>query len=147
MCVGKKLRCVMWGVVLLVALYFGAYTLLVMHIEHRRKKALEDYLNTPIPLHVAKDLCSRGLVPERISSCTGEITIRRRDIPDIFRSRVSLQSTYEEVTQTFGKYTWYCGETKPGTLLCSYEFGIPPRMIVEYNLESGLVTFIGSGFE
>ena len=142
-----KLRCVIWAIVLLCVLFFGAYTLLVMHIEARRHKARENFLNTPIPADVAEDLCVRGLVPREISSCTGEVVIRRRDISDIFQNNVSLQSTYEDVTQMFGRYTWYCCELEPGTLHCVYKLGTPPHMIVEYDIESGLVTFISSDFE
>ncbi|GEM_PF-3372284 len=128
---------------LCAAILILSYLLLIGWKESDRRKNLDSYLSTSIPNDVARDLCSRNLLPNHIVPCTSEIQITRREMFEIFESQVSPQDTYEEVHTKFGIYEERCDRTFAGSYRCSYFFKTSPRILVEYSNE-GVVNSIRS---
>ena len=139
----KKTHWAILSVMLLLTFLFGIYFLLILKQEAGRKKHKETFLSTPLPQSVVDDLCSRGLVPQHISQCTGESTITRNDILEIFQSQIPPQATYDEVAQLFGKYEHFCAEDA-GILRCYYTLGTPPAVLIKYDAVSKTIITIQS---
>ncbi|HEX3053555.1 MAG TPA: hypothetical protein VHP83_23045 [Aggregatilineaceae bacterium] len=106
---------------------------LTIGYEHRRQEAHNNFLSTPISGHIVQDLCTRKLIPPHVSNCTGNVTIERKDIKDIFEFNLKQTTTHEEVDKLFGKYEQFCEAQKGDSYRCYYQLGDPPTAEITYS--------------
>lgn len=140
----KIQRFVIFSALLFIAILTLSYLILIAWVEADRKENRNNFLNTSIPNNVAKDLCSRNLVPNEVAQCDGDIQIARREIVEIFRSQVSTQNTYDQVSNLFGTYEDFCSQETDESYKCTYYFGTAPRVIVRYDSKYNKITSIKS---
>jgi hypothetical protein len=115
--------------------------LMYMNNMEIRRQNCEAYFAAPMPTNVVNDLCTRGLIPPQIGSCSTPSALQKKDITAIFEANIKEGETrFQQVTNMFGKYQDYCDPvTYRDEFRCTYMVPEVVATFIHYDTDTQVV--------